>query len=98
MTLDIVTYLCNIRDMNIKEQIKAEHEKIKNLSDEVINTNLEHLRSDHIKINFCSDSPEAYTFLNKMEDVFMDKEDLEYYNFLLGRKAISWSLAVISTI
>ena len=51
MTLDIVTYLCNIRDMNIKEQIKAEHEKIKNLSDEVINTNLEHLRSDHIKIN-----------------------------------------------
>jgi ribosome assembly protein YihI (activator of Der GTPase) len=96
--------------MNIKEHIKAEHEKIKNLSNEVINENLRHLHNEHSNLDFCSDSLEAHEFLNKMEDNFMDEEDLEYYNFLLGRKPISYDfhpsnrrrsealLAVISTI
>lgn len=77
--------------MNIRERIKSEHEKIKNLSDEVINQNLKLLQTDHRIIDFCSDSLDAYEFFDKMENSWMEEEDLRYYYELLGRKPVSWS-------
>ena len=96
--------------MNIKEQIKAEHEKIKLLPDEIINQNLSHLHSDHSTLDFCSEAHDTHTFLDKVENVILDEEDRGYYNYLLGRKLVSYDffpsnrkraealLAVISTI
>ena len=96
--------------MNIKEQIKTEHEKIKLLSDSVINQNLSHLHNENRTLDFCSEAHDTHSFLNKVENVILDDEDRGYYNYLLGRKLISYDfqpsnrkraealLAVISTI
>ena len=94
----------------IIEKIKANHEQIKNLSDEEISQKLSHLTQSGKTFNICSNTHDSHEFLNKMESSFMDEEDIIYYNILLGRKPVSWDfnpsnrkraealLTVISTI
>ena len=76
--------------MDIKKQLQIKHEKIKNLSDSEINENLSNIRLKYKGINFCSNSREAYDFFYLIENTDLDLEDRTLYNFLLGRKHISY--------
>lgn len=77
----------------IKKRIKEKHEEIKSASDEVINENL-HIMSRGYKgndvLNVCIEGYEASKFLTYIEQSLFDEEDNHYYNWLLGRKPISY--------
>lgn len=77
----------------IKEKIKAKHAEFKKSSNEVINENI-HVMSRGYKgnkvVNVCVEGFEANDALNQIENSVFDLEDTQYYNWLLGRKPISY--------
>ena len=77
--------------MKNKEQLKAAHDLTKLLSDSEINRRL-NPTGKTTSVDYCSDDPKTTSLLNDIEDGFLSVVDREKYNFVLGRKSISYNL------